>query len=83
MVPNPNNIIKWVEHAHFRQQNVKTLKVRKSTLAVQGASLSNVMPKRIRKLKDVPVHCFKNTLDSYLKSASDEPQVCGYTILKS
>ena len=85
MVPNPNGIIKSRINPRLGRTcslptiNVKTLKLRKNTLEVQGASLFNVMPKRIRNLKDVSIHRFKNALDAYLKSVPDEPQVCGYT----
>ena len=51
----------------------------KHFLAVIGPKLFNVMPRSIRDLTGCTVDVFKNNLDKFLSSISDQPIIAGYT----
>ena len=58
-------------------RNIQALK--HATLPVRGQQLFNTLPRDIRNMTDGKVDIFKRSLDKYLSTISDEPQVLGYT----
>ena len=57
----------------------KLRSMREGSFSVNGPSLFNKLPARIRNLKNISVDKFKETLDEFLHTIPDEPQCPGYT----
>ena len=58
-------------------RNIQALK--HATLPVRGQQLFNTLPRDIRNMTDCKVDIFKRSLDKYLSTIPDEPQILGYT----
>ena len=56
--------------------------IRYSSFAILGPQLFNTLPAEIRNLTACTVDSFKRSLDKYLKSIPDEPQIRGYTAMR-
>ena len=88
IVPNINNTISTRENPRIGRTCVinvpdpKIWRIRDGTLSIQGSKLFNSLPKYIRNVRNVPIERFKGTLDTYLKTIPDEPQVIGYTVCR-
>lgn len=54
-----------------------------SSFSVHGAKLFNVLPKVLRNMTSCGKEAFKKSLDQFLKTVRDEPQICGYTSFRS
>ena len=61
-------------------QHVQNL--REASLSVRGQKLFNILPKHIRDLKGCTKDSFKTSLDQYLRTVPDEPQIQSYTLLR-
>ena len=56
--------------------------VRNSSFSVRGPRLFNALPASIRNMTGCTVDSFKRSLDRYLSTVPDEPQVRGYTSIR-
>lgn len=56
--------------------------VRETSFGVKGPRLFNILPAHIRKLSGCSLDIFKNSLDKYLATVPDEPQIIGYTAMR-
>ena len=56
--------------------------IRYASLGVWGPRLFNILPANIRNITGVSVSSFKHSLDKYLASVPDEPQIRGYTAMR-
>ena len=56
--------------------------IRYASLGVRGPRLFNILPANIRNITGVSVSSFKHSLDKYLASVPDEPQIRGYTAMR-
>ena len=54
----------------------------RSSFAVHGATLFNSLPKEVRNLTNCDKNYFKRSLDNFLKTVPDEPQISGYTVFR-
>ena len=86
LVPNPNpmNIYAKYNQRLGRTCAVPAVKrtlyqnVVSSSFSVHSAMLFNVLPKELRDLTNCEKNIFKKSLDAFLKTVPDEPQICGY-----
>ena len=84
-VPNINGSIKSKENPRLgrtcviQSPSMKLKKIRDGAYTSQGPRLFNCLPKEIRNLSKVSLEQFKRSLDKYLKTVPDEPQIAGYT----
>ena len=53
--------------------------LRENSFQVHGPALFNILPKRIRSLKNCSVNDFKAHLDSFLETIPDEPKISNLT----
>ena len=84
--PKPNQIyVKYDNHRLGRMCFIPTLRngiykeLQMTSFSYNAAKLFNCLPKYIRDLTGCSKEKFKHTLDYYLKSIPDEPQIPGYT----
>lgn len=57
-------------------------KLRYSSFAIRGPRLFNTLPTELRNKSDCTVDTFKRSLDKYLRTVPDEPQIPGYTAMR-
>ena len=93
LVPNVSNMdqtgIQWFWHQRRGRNcivptaNLRGPKhfqtVRYASFGVRGPRLFNMLPKAIRDITGCSVDAFKRSLDKYLATVPDEPQIRGYT----
>ena len=89
IVPNPYPICLYVKSDVFSRlgrmcyvpsiTNNMYKSLQLSSFSYHAATLFNCLPKSIRNTTGCGVVSFKNTLDQYLKTVPDEPQIPGYT----
>ena len=83
--PKPQQIVPKIHPRHGRSCSVPVVRQSLyqnqvySSFAVQGAMLFNCIPKEVRDTTNCEKSVFKRSLDNFLKSVPDEPQICGYT----
>ena len=53
--------------------------IRYASFGVRGPRLFNTLPKSIKNITGCSVDTFKHSLDKYLSTVPDEPQIRGYT----
>ena len=56
--------------------------IRNSSFGIRGPRLFNTLPAHIRNLSGCSVEAFKHSLDNYLTTVPDEPQIRGYTAMR-
>lgn len=59
-----------------------TRKLREASLNVRGPTLFNCLPREIRDITDCKTETFKKSLDHWLSTIPDEPQIPGYTAMR-
>jgi hypothetical protein len=57
-------------------------KLRHSSFAIRGPRLFNILPAVLRNKTECTVHAFKRSLDKFLETVPDEPQITGYTAMR-
>ena len=60
----------------------QTQNLREASLCVRGQKLFNTLPKHLRDMKGCTEETFKNALDKYLSTVTDEPHIQGYVHLR-
>ena len=56
--------------------------MRYASFGVRGPRLFNILPANIRNITGCTVDSFKRSLDKYLATVPDEPQIRGYTSMR-
>ena len=56
--------------------------MRNASFGVRGPRLFNILPVNIRNISRCSVDSFKHSLDKYLSTVPDEPQIRGYTSMR-
>ena len=56
--------------------------IRYASFGIRGPRLFNILPAKIRNITGVSVNSFKHSLDKYLHTVPDEPQIKGYTAMR-
>ena len=56
--------------------------MREASFGVKGPKLFNILPAHIRNMAGCSLNTFKNSLDKYLATVPDEPQITGYTAMR-
>ena len=52
------------------------------SLSIRGPRLSNALPARVRDIPNCSTDIFKRSLDRYIATILDEPQIHGYTAFR-
>ena len=86
--PKPDQMFTRFNSRHGRTCSVPVVKPGMyqscvySSFSVHAAMLFNRMPKEVRNITNCDKSVFKLSLDRYLKTIPDEPQICGYTAFR-
>ena len=56
--------------------------VRDKSFGITGPRLFNILPAYIRNISGCTINTFKNSLDKFLATVPDEPQIRGYTAMR-
>ena len=71
VVPHNRNLTSWLSN------------VWEALLPIHGAKLFNVLLRNIRNQSAVSVNKFKRSLDIFLHTVPDKPQIVGYTAMRT
>ena len=66
--------------SHQASSTVQT--IRYGSFAVRGPMLFNTLPSELRNMTNCSSESFKQALDTFLKTITDEPQTPGYTYMR-